>query len=207
MSAIVPIIKKEIENQFKARGYVKQRYEFVKQSDKDGYLNCLSCSFSTYKGLRTASIYAAVCNLEVERIYGELLGGKYVNNLVHFPIVNKQIGYIMPENKYYEWYFYDNQTDEQLFKTCKEMFDAIDRYTPPFFDMMSDLQAVKECYENNSFIIYNDREFFVLLIIYLLEGNIKKGLAWMEDVLKGEMGQSERYQRFYENYKKCFLHR
>ena len=201
MAQLVGLIQNEVNIQAVARGFKKKSFQYIKDSPKDGFIDLLMVGYSTYRGVRGASIHVGVYYSEIEKLYMELLEGWVKpDRKAYFPMIREQIGYIQPSNKYFEWYFYDYQTKEQIVEQCNVMFSNFDEYAPAFYSKMSNLETVKQYYEGIKGLVYSFQEFFILLIIYLLEGNKNEGIRLLENALSGEMGKSEMYHTFYERY-------
>ena len=160
-------MQKELDQELKILGFKKKGYFYYCTKDKDSSLIIHVGGRRSYeKGKVIKSVSVGVAIHSVNELYIKLTecqDNPYVS--IYNPIVIKNMGYIMPQNSYKEWYFEENSYVEQTFA---ELVEAIKTYAFQYYEDRCDIRKI-EYYvkETNEVITKIARDEYYPIILYL----------------------------------------
>jgi len=139
------------------------------------------------------SFPVGVFNQQIAQLYAELMEFDMMKNFV--PILQIQIGYIIPERKFFEWDF-DEKTDVNAF--CSKISKAIIKYAYPFYKKYSTFDAIANAVIDGRYAWTKGR--YYTPIVYYLYNKKEYGIKYIED--NKERFRDLRDPMFIEIYKK-----
>ncbi len=90
-----------------------------------------------------------------------------------------EIGYLMPENKYYEWRITETDSDSSVEKIVINMVSNIQKYVIPYIEKYSTINRIIKGLEKSELkSISNDK--YLLPILYYLEGDKEHAIRYVE---------------------------
>ena len=94
-----------------------------------------------------------------------------------------EIGYLMPENKYYEWRIAESDSDLYVEKVVKEIVQYIQKYVIPYIEKYSTIYSFIKGLENRE-LKSVPNEKYLLPILYYLEGDQKRAVRYIEQTFQ-----------------------
>ncbi len=195
-------VQKELDQELKILGFKKKGYFYYCTKDKDSSLIIhVGGRRSHEKGKVILSVSVGVAIHSVNELYIKLTEcqvNPYVS--IYIPIVIKNMGYIMPQNSYKEWYFEENSYVEQTFA---ELVEAIKTYAFHYYEDRCDIRKI-EYYvkETNEVITKIARDEYYPIILYLSDKKNEaiRYVTQIRDSKRYEGPDGEYYIRFTENF-------
>lgn len=81
-----------------------------------------------------------------------------------------EIGYLMPENRYYEWRIAESDSNSYVEEVVEDMISKIRRYVIPFIDKYSSLHQILKGIENSE-LRFISNEKYLIPILHYIEGD------------------------------------
>lgn len=195
-------MQKELDQELKILGFKKKGYFYYCTKDKDSSLIIhVGGRRSHEKGKVILSVSVGVAIHSVNELYIKLTecqDNPYVS--IYIPIVIKNMGYIMPQNSYKEWYLEENSDVEQTFA---ELVEAIKTYAFQYYEDRCDIRKI-EYYvkETNEVITKIARDEYYPIILYLSDKKNEaiRYVTQIRDSKRYEGLDGENYIRFTENF-------
>lgn len=172
-------IERSISEGIKGLGFKKKKYFYYKLIRPNIYATIGVSSFSAlHVKCRAYSIQIGILYEDVEKIAYELTG---INELAMMrPTMSMDIGYLMPENRFKEWEFSYEFSNEQEFS---EMFKAIETYGNAYWEKYSNFDNFFHAFYIRERGIQNDTRDRYLPILYYIRGEKDKGLEVIEEAI------------------------
>lgn len=160
-------IRKDLDQELMALGFKRKKYIYYYTKNRDSSLVIhIGGRHSYEKGIVILSVSVGVAIHSVNKLYIKLTecqDNPYVS--VYIPIVRKNLGYIMPQNSYKEWYFEENSYAEQSFA---ELVEAIKTYAFQYYEDRSDIRKMEYYVKETNEVITNmARDEYYPIILYL----------------------------------------
>lgn len=204
---MVPPFKKrlnvDITSRLKDIGFEKKGIIYVFSNNQDSSLSLnITSRRSTKKNVVILSVHVGVSIRSVNRLF-LLLNNLPKNNPYvseDMFIVGCNLGYLMPEKGYKEWFFNESTYSEE---TLNEMVNTIKKYAFHYYENRNSLETL--CYyvlETNEIITHIRRDEYYPIILYLSD---KKNEAisyvtQIRDCKRYEGLDGENYSKFTENF-------
>lgn len=157
---------------FKRKGgdwFVKQ---FKDTEQKIGF------SHATYseKNVRYYAIHIHLIYPKIKEIIDAL-------GVLVFAGFGMEIGYLMPENRYYEWRIAESDSDSYVEKAVEDMISNIRKYVIPFIDKYSTLQQLLKSIENSE-LRFISNEKYLIPILHYIEGDGDSAIQYIRQSFK-----------------------
>lgn len=181
----IPDIKKELANRLNALGFFKNKMVFIRNINEEAFAT-IAFTSRYYNDRKAKKEYyylgldVGVSFLEVNKMLQKLTNSEtmYYDNVVH-----KQIGYLMPSNRYKEWEFVKGEKTTTVFDN---MIECLQDYAFPYFTQMSDVNRVFDILKSGEGILHIIRDRYLPIFCYL-KGDKKTGLKVIEESIQRQL--------------------
>ena len=173
-------IERSIAEGIKGLGFKKKKHFYYKLIKPNIYATIGVSSFSAlHVKCRAYSIQIGILYEDVEKIAYELTG---INELALMrPTMGIDIGYLMPENRFKNWEFSYEFSNEKEFS---EMFKAIETYGNAYWEKYSDFDNFFHAFYIREGGILNDTRERYLPILYYMRGEKDKGVEFINETIR-----------------------
>lgn len=171
-------IESKVRNLCEELGYVYKKNFFIKED----YSNIQNGLYFTYLQDKKASkinlnVTVIISLIDLEIIKKHLLG---VNKTDFSFTLSQNLSFLMPDKKYIEWSF-----DEMNYSAVLEnLKNCILNFAQPYFDRLNSSDKVISGIENRTERLLNKDFNFYMPIIYLIRGQLDKGVDFIRNVIK-----------------------
>ena len=157
----------DITSRLREIGFVKKGFLYIYSQDQDSVLSLFITSRRSYeKNVVILSVSVGVAMRSVNRIFiqlNHLPKSNYVSEDMF--IVGRNLGYLMPQKSYKEWFF-DESTYSGI--ALNEMIDAIQGNAFPYYEGRNNLETLGHyVYETNEMHTKIGRDEYYPIILYL----------------------------------------
>lgn len=185
-------IDKEITQRCKELGFKKRQYNFYKPLTNSSMATLgFGCASFRQRGHFFFNVTVGVFNKDIDELYSKLTGysgAKYMQ-----PTIGKQLGYLMPENDFYEWDIVDDADNAEKFDS---MFSNIQKYGYPYQEKMSNFDNLFEAFYNRDSGILNEGREKTLPILYYMKGEKEKGIKFIQETIERRSKRPNRWNLF-----------
>ncbi len=94
-----------------------------------------------------------------------------------------EIGYLMPENRYYEWRIAESDSDSYVEKTVEDMLSKIREYVIPFINKYSSIHHILKGIENHE-LRFISNEKYLIPILHYIEGDRDYAIQYIRQSFK-----------------------
>ena len=204
---MIPPFKKrlnvDITSRLKDIGFEKKGIIYVFSNNQDSALSLNITSRRSYeKNVIVLSVHVGVSIQSVNRLFIRLNNlpekNRYISEYMF--IVGSNLGYLMPEKGYKEWFFNEFTYSEE---TLNEMVDTIKKYAFHYYEGRNSLESLCHyVYETNEINTQIRRDEYYPIILYLSDKKNEaiRYVTQIRDSKRYEGPDGENYIRFTENF-------
>ena len=178
-SELKAIVNKKLADKSAVLGFVKKKGLYIKPITENIYG---TLGFSPYISSYTKQILSnTVIGVRIESVE-VLLHRLCFDEREKFLsyTLGMNIGYLMPQRKYYEW---DFSNEKQIDSQIESWSNALQEYGYNYYKEMGNFDKVFDIFNNDKNITNSQKETYIPVLYYLM-GEKEKGLKYIEETIK-----------------------